>query len=140
MKKLLIAFGILASATAFAQQGSTPDQKPEAGVSEHRKHSPEERAEKQSTRMEKSLGLTSDQKTKVYNLALLRAKKTDAIRANEEAEKAKNKPQLKAVNTAYEANMKDILTPEQFIKWKEQHPKRGQRNNRKDPAPGPDPK
>jgi Spy/CpxP family protein refolding chaperone len=138
MKRLLIAFSILASASAFAQQPAAPDKPaPTPGVSEHRKHSPEERATRQSARMEKSLGLTSEQKTKVYNLALSRAKKTDEIKAAEEAERIKNKPQLKAVQTAFEASMKDILTPEQFIKWKEQQPRRGQHNDKKGPAPDP---
>lgn len=76
---------------------------------------PEERATSVSKQMVKQLAITEDQKNKVYTAAL---KEETAINAAKEKQ-PENKAAMKDAREAFIAELKTILTPEQFTKWDE---------------------
>ncbi len=123
MKKLILAFFLLTTGAAFAQQA---DEQPAQGTPRPQQ-TPEQRATSMSERMTKGLGITDEQKTKVYNLALIKAQKSDELRASSTGDKALDRSKMKTINDAFDANLKDILTPDQYTKWQEQRSKQGQR-------------
>ncbi len=94
MKKTLFALALVAtfSLSAFAQ--GAPD----------KEHTPEQRAEKMTERMAKQLDLTEDQKTAVYDANFQMASSKEENR--------------KSNMDKHDANMKVILTEEQYEKWK----------------------
>lgn len=106
MKKLfytvaLVVMGITAS---YAQ-------KPE-----RQKLTAEERADKFATAMQQKLSLTEDQKLKVKQLELDRAKQNDDLRKKDgDAIKGKME-ERKALNKAHQDKLDAILTPEQRTK------------------------
>lgn len=72
MKKLIIATLFVGFSTlSIAQQ---KDQKPEG-------RTPEQRAEFMTASLEKSLGLSAEQRTKIYSINLERAKKIESLKA-----------------------------------------------------------
>ncbi len=101
MKKLALLFTlcILASASVFAQKKS--------------KKSPEERAEKQITRMTEELDLTEEQVTK------LRPAITTRIQKVQEAKKTENTANVKVARKEFREVLKATLTEEQFAKHKQ---------------------
>jgi Spy/CpxP family protein refolding chaperone len=117
MKKIIIALAVVFSiSTAAAQDGATK------AKADHPKASPEQRAQKTTDRLDKTVALTADQKTQAYKLALTKAKKKDVIR-----EKYKGKPEqketakgeMKTARDEYETALKALLTPEQNAKMEE---------------------
>lgn len=139
MKKLLlylsVAFFGLAIATASAQP------RPDEG------RTPEERADNQTKRLTKHLALSADQTEKVHAIVLERTTKMEALRNEAKAEKGKKKSELQAIEAAEEAQMKQVLTPEQFDKYikhreemkKKMQQKRQQKRNGEHGAPPPPP-
>jgi protein CpxP len=126
MKKLILAILLAATAPAFAQQ-ATEQQAPTqttAAPASKKVHTPEEKATMTSNRMEKKLAITADQKKKIYDLALLRAQKADEVKAKHETDRALMHSEMKSIQTAFDSNLKDILTPEQYTKWKEEKGKK----------------
>ena len=77
------------------------------------KGTPEERALKRVEMMKKSLDLTPDQVTK------LQAVQTQFAKDREQAQK-NNRQDMKAPREAYDAQVKSILTPEQYQKYQAQ--------------------
>ncbi|HET6989871.1 MAG TPA: hypothetical protein VFJ43_01050 [Bacteroidia bacterium] len=128
MKKLIFSLLMLVTFTAFAQ--TQPDQsKPE-----RENKTPEERATAIASHLEKNLGLTADQKTKVHDLALTKEQKIDQLR---EQNKGKDRcawaDQRKQTQDEFDAGMKKILTPDQYTKWnaeKEERKKEAQEHQR----------
>ena len=84
----------------------------------------EQRAEKATQRLTKKLGLNADQATKVQaaNLKMQTAK--DAAKAN------KDRAAMKSANEAYRAELKTILTSEQYTKFEQMKKKRKRRRGR----------
>lgn len=98
MKKSIVTLALVViSLTAFAQRGGTP----------------EERAENQTKRMTKSLGLSEEQQKKVLALNVAQAKSREE---NNNADREK----MKAAREAYQKELATILTPEQLEKLKAQ--------------------
>ncbi len=126
MKKFLhIAFGLLVSATAMAQQ---PAQK------EQELKSPEERAKFQTEKMASELQLTAAQKEQVYTINLGIAQKNEGIRTSTFSEEEKRSI-IKSNREAQIEMLKNVLTAAQFEKMKaemkEQHAQGGKVHNEK---------
>ncbi|AWV99516.1 DUF4890 domain-containing protein [Arcticibacterium luteifluviistationis] len=109
MKKLIIA-----AALVIAAAGSSFAQRPE-----QKKVDPKERAEKMSQKLKSDLSLNEDQYAQI--LALNTAK-TEKLEANKDLKKEEMKAKheaMKVEREAYNANLKEILTQEQYIKFLE---------------------
>ena len=126
MKKFLhVAFGLLVSATAMAQQ---PAQK------EQEFKTPEERAKFQTEKMASELQLTAAQKEQVYTINLGIAQKNEGIRTSTFSEEEKRSI-IKSNREAQIEMLKNVLTAAQFEKMKaeikEQHTQGGKVHNEK---------
>lgn len=117
MKKLLVLLALVFAVGTISAQDAK-GKKPAKG-----KPTPEQRAQKSVDNLDKAVILSAEQKTQVYDLALTRAKKVDAIR---EANKGKKTPEereamkkeIKAAHKEYRTAVKAILTQEQKDKLK----------------------
>jgi membrane-associated HD superfamily phosphohydrolase len=110
MKKIIfLTIAGVISITSFSQEKNT--------------RTPEERASTISARMEKNLGLSAEQKQKVYNLALDNIKKIESIREQDKNDKQKMRDEIKKERESYDAGIKSILTPAQYKKWTEEKEK-----------------
>lgn len=107
MKKLLMLM-VLAAMTATVQAQDTG------------KRTTQERAHARSERMAKELGLSPEQQAKVEAIDLKYAERSQALRAEREAKEdgARKDDQGRAIRDAREVEMKGVLTPEQFSRWK----------------------
>lgn len=120
MKKsiLFLAMLFITAASLMAQNN--------AGTNKGGKKTPEERADKYADKMQKDLGLTAEQRNKVRDLALTRAKKMDELRdkyKGKEGDKQVWKDERKKARDEFHAGMKSVLSPEQFAKWEAQRKK-----------------
>ena len=119
MKKLLVAALLVVGMTTFAQEPVKEQKAP---------MTPEQRVESQVKRMTKELSLNEKQVQEIRTLVAKEVEKREANRAEMEAKKASGVKPTKAEKQAREAkskedeaamdaNMKRILTPEQYAKW-----------------------
>ncbi len=74
------------------------------------------RAQRMADRLTKELGLDQATSQKVYTAALARAQKIDNIQASPDDNRTKAKA-LKANADDFKAQLKSILTPDQFTKF-----------------------
>lgn len=108
----LILLGLLFSIAVVGQN--------DFGWSQGKKASktPEEKAQKQTEWMKKDLGLNETQAKQVSEINLKYAKEAEARKAAHKAEQVKNKEARKAEHDAHkakkEAELKKVLTPEQY--------------------------
>lgn len=100
LKTGLLTFGLLIGATTFAQQPS-----------------PMEKANAQTEKLAKELELTAEQKAKVSELNIGIARKNEAVMNNESLTPDQKKEHLQGNNTAQRAQLKMILTEEQYKKY-----------------------
>jgi Spy/CpxP family protein refolding chaperone len=126
MKKFLhIAFGLLVSASAFAQQPAATNSEPKT---------PEDRAKFLTEKMAAELQLTDAQKEQVYIVNLGIAQKNEGIRTSNFSEDEKRNI-VKSNQEARIEMLKNILTAAQFEKlkaeMKEQHTEGGRVHNEK---------
>ena len=124
----MVAALFVAGATMAQKDTKTATQKKavstEKGTKE--KLTTEQKAQRGVDRLNEAVGLTDDQKTKIYALNLERVKKVEAIRGENKGkktdeEKAKMKEQIKPINKDYRAKTKALLTKEQIEKLKAKH-------------------
>lgn len=121
MKKVSVLFIclLIAGFSATAQRGGNGN-----------RPSPEERAERQAKLMKVDLNLDEAQYQKLLALNLKQAKKATAKRTEKREEMEQQREAMKAERDAYQAELKTLLTPEQFEKheamMKEREEKRGQ--------------
>ena len=101
---LTLFMSIFCVGMSFAQQQGQKGQKT--------KETSEERASKRVEMMKKTLDLTPDQVTK------LQAIQTQFAKDREQAKE--NRQDMKAKREAYDAQVKSILTPEQYQKYQDQ--------------------
>ncbi len=118
MKKSILTFvfaGILA--IGAIAQGAAGDKGPKAAKS---KKTVEERAQMSVDMLSKRVELAADQKTKVYDLALNRAKTVDGIREKYKGTKDKEaiKKEVNEARQNYRKSVRALLTPEQIEKIK----------------------
>ena len=123
MKKLLfpvLAAFTLTAATAAAQttipatamQGADRDYGRMQG-------SPDEMAKRQADRLSKELGLSADQTTKVQAILLARTQEMQAMRgqARDGGDRSQMREQMQANRAKYDAQFKEVLTPDQYTKF-----------------------
>lgn len=121
MKKFLfplLAVFALTVGTAAAQT-TTPDAN--AGTMQGRgrmQGSPDEMAKRQAERLTKELGLTADQTTKVQAILLARTQDMQAMRGQaRDGDRSQMREQMQANRAKYEAQFKEVLTPDQYTKF-----------------------
>lgn len=141
MKKaiLTIAIAVMGLSAAFAQDTTKRMRKSMP------KMTAEQRAEKVTTRLEKQLSLTADQKTKIYAIELENAKKIDTWRTADKGDIKGKMKERKAAMDEQKTKIDGILTAEQKTKMEafraEAKEKAGKmrkgwdRGGRKDKAP-----
>ena len=78
---------------------------------------PEQRVPSISNYLAKVLTLSDDQKTKVYNLALDGATKMKDAREENAEDRQAMRSAMKQIRDEFDAQMKNILTPDQFASW-----------------------
>ena len=128
MKKnlfLLAALALATAGTAFAQ--TTPAVKTTGSDANqtalHQRlankgpKNPARQADHRAGKMAKELGLSADQETRVEKLLLAREQETTALKAKYTADKKAGRPEMKAAHDRYEAQLKTVLTPEQYAKF-----------------------
>ncbi len=120
MKKLMIV-AVLASMTLAAQ------------AQEKEKRTPQERAKARTEHMTKELALSPEQQAKVEAINLKYADQVEAVRSEREAERTAKREAAKAMHDAHDAEMKAVLTADQYTKWvaKKQEAKAKQMEKRK---------
>src|SRR6476469_9746660 len=126
MKKFLfplLAVFALTVGTASAQT-TTPDASANGMQGQGRGYgrmqgSPDEMAKRQADRLTKELGLTADQTTKVQAILLARTQDMQAMRgqARDGGDRRQMREQLQANRAKYEAQFKEVLTPDQYTKF-----------------------
>lgn len=109
MKRLMIALALFLGVQAVSNAQEVHDRK-----GQHRNMTPEQRAEKQTERMQQDLQLTDAQKKAVYELNLQSAKEMKAART-EGAEA--NKEKFKAMHEQRDARLNAILSADQLKKY-----------------------
>ena len=117
MKKTLVLLAALALTTAgtsFAQ--TAPAASPTMQARQHGPKDPAKMADHRAGKMAKELGLTADQEAKVEQLMLARQQEGAALKTKYGTDRKAGRPEMKAAHDRYEAQMKAILTPEQFAK------------------------
>ena len=117
MKKTLVLLAALALTTAgtsFAQ--TAPAASPTMQARKQAPRDPAKMADHRASRMAKDLGLNADQEAKVEQLMLARQQETTALKTKYGTDRKAGRPEIKAAHDRYEAQMKAILTPEQFAK------------------------
>lgn len=109
MRNLLLLGVLLAFGLSFAQ--SHGPKGPRKGRKQEKMEnlSPEERADKMTSKMKKELNLSSDQEIKVKQANLEFAQQQEAIRLKSEAIREERKNMM----DAHKVKMQGILTPEQ---------------------------
>lgn len=129
MKKVILAAAALfvLSTTVFAQEAQ-PTKKQNGKGAAHpkkeqgmQKQTPEQRAQKSVDQLDKAVTLTAEQKPKIYELALTRAKSVDAIREKYKGQKEMHKEmgaEIQEVRKTFRKEAKGVLTPEQLEKAK----------------------
>ena len=123
MKKTLFLLAALAFATAgtsFAQtavKATGTDAKQTASHYEKKgPKDPTKMADHRAGKMAKELGLNADQEAKVESLMLAREQESTALKAKYGTDRQAGRTEMKAAHDRYEAQLKTILTPEQFAK------------------------
>lgn len=122
MKKMLILLAAF-TLTAGAASAQTQAAKPAPGRAQRGQmanKTPEQRADARTQQLTKSLGLSADQTEKVRQLNLAQAKEMQTLRAKSAA----NRQEAKATRDRHEAQLKAILTTEQYAKYEQQRTER----------------
>jgi Spy/CpxP family protein refolding chaperone len=122
MKKtlaLLAALSFATAGTSFAQTAPTATAKVKAhgGKGGHGPKDPAKMADRKAGKMAKELGLNADQEAKVEQLLLARQQESQALKTKYAADKNAGRAEMKASHEKYQAQLKGILTPEQYAKF-----------------------
>lgn len=89
----------------------------------------EQMAQHRTDMMKKNLNLTDEQAKKVYDLNLKRAKDMEKNRSNAETDRQKRMDAMQSARTAEDAQMKSILTPEQYATWQQNQQRSAQKKD-----------
>lgn len=114
MKKLLVIALLGIGMLGYAQ--------PKDGKKE--KLTPEQKAEKVSSNMKKSLELSDEQTSQIKAIVLKRAQTNQEIKANADGTKKEIRKEIKEENEISKEELKKILTPEQLAKHEAKMDKR----------------
>lgn len=115
MKKIALFLALVVTITVNAQKENQQKKKDQA--------TPEEKAQRSVNHLDKKVGLSESQKTKIYDLALGRAKKMEEIKTNYNPKKNPDdrviaRKEVKQCRMDYREGVKQVLTPEQKEKLK----------------------
>ena len=88
----------------------------------------EDRAAKRTEMMTKQLDLTADQQAKIKEINLRHSQQTTNQQRQVREERRQNRENMKSKMAARDAEIKQVLTPEQYEKWQEK--KQEMRKNR----------
>jgi Spy/CpxP family protein refolding chaperone len=122
MKKLIIAALLIVGMTTFAQDKKERPKRADMG-----KMTPEQRNERRIERMTTELNLDAAQQEKLKQLYADEAKNREAKMAEMKDKKGQGREMMAEQMKANEGKMKEILTPEQFKKWKSNQEKMRER-------------
>ena len=129
MKKTLILLAAMAltAGTSFAQTAPVKTTGSDANQTArhyakgpHGPKDPAKMADHRAGKMAKELGLSADQEAKVELLLLARQQETAALKAKYGKDRKAGRADMRAAHDRYEAQLKTILTPEQFAKFQQQ--------------------
>lgn len=88
-----------------------------AQAQEKDKKTPQERAKARTEHMTKELALSPEQQAKVEAINLKYADQVEAVRSEREAERTAKREAAKAMHDAHDAEMKAVLTADQYTMW-----------------------
>ena len=110
VKKSLVL--VLVSLFVFSVSAQRPDR--------NSKMTPEDRAAKQTEMMAKQLDLTADQQAKIQAINLKYSQQMATKQSQAKEDRQQNMENMKTQMEAKNAEIKQVLTPEQFDKWQAQ--------------------
>jgi protein CpxP len=122
MKKTLALLAALAFTTAGASFAQTAVKTTGTDANQTARHyqkgpkDPAKMADHRAGKMAKELGLTADQEARVEQLLLARQQESAAFKTKYGTDKKAGRAEMKAAHDRYEAQLKTILTPEQYAK------------------------
>lgn len=124
---LLTVFALTVS-TAAAQT-TMPDANTMQDSDGRMQSSPDEMAKRQAGHLTKELGLTAGQTTKMQAILLARTQKMQALRgqARGGGNRGQLREQVPAGRAMYDAQFREVLTPDQYIKFTALHADRKER-------------
>lgn len=114
MKKIFVTLALGLATITFAQQT------PQKQNWEQRKAEMQQKQQAHLDKMQKDLNLSEDQVKKVKALQDKRFAEMENQRAAKIEQKKQKMQEMKAKKESHEAEMKNILTPEQYKKWETQ--------------------
>lgn len=112
---MVAAIFAMTFAGAFAQRGQSGSR----GGQQKESMTPVQRAERMTIKMTEELGLTEDQKQKIYKINLENAQKREAQREERQADQTERRAAMQAQNKEQNEQIETLLTPEQITKWEE---------------------
>ncbi|KAA3436798.1 hypothetical protein [Rufibacter hautae] len=127
MKKIVVmlSLGMLVTGTTFAQEVTKGDRKPkterigqDGGKKDTR--TPEEKATQKAQKVTKKYNLTQAQQASLQALYLKQETETAAMKAQSRGAgdvKTKDREDFKAKRAQWDAELKSILTPEQYAQY-----------------------
>lgn len=133
MKKLLftlLAVFTLTIGSATAQT-TTPDANAMQDSNGRMQGSAEEMAKRQAEHLTQEPGLTADQTTKMQAILLARTQEMQAMRnqARDGGDRGQLRKQMPAGRARYDAQFREVLTPDQYIKFTALHANRKERGD-----------
>jgi len=125
MKKLILALVLVVGLTTFAQEKRQ-------GKGDREKMTPEQQVELQVKKMKLDLDLNEKQTAQIKEIVTAQVAKREAKRAEMQSKRAegqkpskdelfKTRSAMLDEQIAHKAEMKKILTPEQYTKWESKH-------------------
>jgi Spy/CpxP family protein refolding chaperone len=129
MKKTLFLLAALALTTAGPSFAQTSPAKTSAQAKP--KKTPEQKADHKASKKAKELGLTADQEARVEQLMLTRHQETAAFKAKYGNDKNAGRADMKAAHERYQAQLKSILTADQYAKLSQLKDERRSQNQAK---------
>lgn len=133
MKKSLLLLASLVLTTAGPALAQAPVKTTGSQANENARHrqlsaqspkTPAQKADRKAGRMAKALGLNADQEARIEQLMLARQQEAAALKAKYGTDKKAGRADLQAARDRYQAQLKTILTAEQYAKFnqlKEEH-------------------
>lgn len=126
MKKVVMALLLMAGITGIAQEKPAAKQEGQKHKTEKKDQKPKVTPDEQAKQLAKELSLDDAQQAKVKELYAEQEKKRAAdpdakkMEKGEQHDHAAMEAKMKKENAAFDTKMKNILSKEQYTKWKEQ--------------------
>lgn len=123
MKKIVF---ILVAVLSFGAVSAQEKVKVQSGQQTKQTATKEDRAKQYAGRLYKELGLTDEQREKVYSAKLEMITNREALDARyaDKVARDQHKAEYNAIQQTFDSKMKIILTPEQYTKFSEHREQR----------------